>query len=1310
MPDVLKPIQPDATTALHEELTAKPETDLAAYYKSLGPAQDPPKTIQFPEAAQLSATPAAPTAAAPKGTDGALDGGTSIGKDVTNMAEGAAKTLGHYAQNIWNAGIDTLNHVSKFAQGHGVTTGDLIDPSNKVDWQQFNPKPGDPVAMRLGQGLMQYALPVAATMGTGLPEVAAAALAGGIDYATLDPHQERLSNLVQEKFPEMKNVAVIGQLTNYLANHEGESDAEGRFKNMIEGLGVGFGMIGAFHGAGMAFRGAQRVSNMTAQYLKAGTQAAEEAAPAAGATVTQLPESSASVLKESTPEQRQAYMDWKQQRGTTPLPGVEEDQIYVHEMQQRLDQGKITDPAERAEAQKNIADTIQKLNGDVGDFKGYPTEGDPAHPLSPENQAKVASVRDSVMENATPLINPDAPEGSVFSSKTTQTGSTGEVLPNINHDETLKALSKIAANISPLDLVYVQNNKEMITDGMMNILKDPDRVHDMLMKVLHNEASLSPEEHAAATILVSKAHQSFFENATRAAATGDKEALASFAESINSMVTIQGVLDKSGSQAGAALGVRSLLKDFTDAGKTISQAANDKDMANKIQILKHQGLYQPLVDGLNQFSGGEATLHEMAKKIQAVYDLDPEAAAGKLTKILQGKQGIMSKISDTLNFTMINGMLSSLRTAGKLFPLQAIMTGPVAAADKIMAGAVGEVMSAIRPDKWGDGNQTMKQSLEFVHGQMQAWLEHFHSVGRALGMSSKEAENVATYKVDFANRPNPISASNYGIEDKLYGNIVDVAGQAFGVPGKIASAHDSWMGQIPYRGSLQEQALRAAETRGLKPDAIPAFVEKFLADPPVPAHETAKRAAQDYNQMGEFPNNDMGRFGQSFQKALNKLVPFGVGSSMEPFTKVGFNLAQFTYEHSPFRALLAPLSADIRAGLGQPGTPEFAMSMGKIANGTMMLAGATYLAHQGFITGHPPENYGVEKALKESNTGWQPDSVRVGDKYISVRGMEPLVSFMRMGALLANAHNYLEKGEYGQLVTAAAGISAQALSPEQFVQNNAQLMDMIQGVMGGGDERKHAVSQFVDEQVGKLIPFSAFVRDVRNATNRTAADTGVTSGPPLSMGVEKLKAATANRLPFFNKGLPVDRNVFAEPILLPTSLPKSEEGSWLDRFTSMVNPFTVSAGKSSEVHDAMKALAGYYDEHMPLNPDLKKLSVSMPSRNFYMNGTNLPLTPQEYERYVMYGAGISPDTGETLGRETLREKMERLLVPLHAAIKEGSLSEEDYNRQIGHISQAIAESRQEAKKYMLQDPAFHERWTKAVNATQATPVSANVMN
>ncbi|MGO4832607.1 hypothetical protein AB4144_09980, partial [Rhizobiaceae sp. 2RAB30] len=76
-------------------------------------------------------------------------------------------------------------------------------------------------------------------------EIAKGAIAGAV---VIDPHEERLSNLI-ESFPDLQN-----PVTDYLAADLMDSTAEGRFKNALEGIGLDLAVIGLLGTAVRAVR------------------------------------------------------------------------------------------------------------------------------------------------------------------------------------------------------------------------------------------------------------------------------------------------------------------------------------------------------------------------------------------------------------------------------------------------------------------------------------------------------------------------------------------------------------------------------------------------------------------------------------------------------------------------------------------------------------------------------------------------------------------------------------------------------------------------------------------------------------------------------------------------------------------------------------------------------------------------------------------------------------------------------------------------------------------------------------------------
>lgn len=223
-------------------------------------------------AAQMPADPA---------DHGFLSGAVTVGKDVgrglleapRNIAGGARDALQEMSETL-----QSLTSWAKDAPGPGIVWDDengirLLSPSEWREWKKANPdavgtlpelpsvRDADSVTGGLVRGVSQFLTgfvtagatrPIKAVQPTsGAGKVGKAMLQGGIaDAAAFDPHEERLSNLIQD-FPALQS-----PVTEFLAASPGDSEAEGRFKNAMEGFGLGALAEGMFR-ATKAIRAAQ---------------------------------------------------------------------------------------------------------------------------------------------------------------------------------------------------------------------------------------------------------------------------------------------------------------------------------------------------------------------------------------------------------------------------------------------------------------------------------------------------------------------------------------------------------------------------------------------------------------------------------------------------------------------------------------------------------------------------------------------------------------------------------------------------------------------------------------------------------------------------------------------------------------------------------------------------------------------------------------------------------------------------------------------------------------------------------------------
>jgi hypothetical protein len=144
------------------------------------------------------------------------------------------------------------------------------------------------------------------TRAAGLVRGTAGAVAGaGADFLVFDPHDPRVSNLINDLAPSLRT-----PVTEYLAASPDDSEAEGRFKNVIEGLGLGLAAEGLIRGV-MAIKAGRRVPRAELQQALAPIQSEAGAvqAPPPPRPVTVAPPKPTVQVTRVTPEEARTFLE-----------------------------------------------------------------------------------------------------------------------------------------------------------------------------------------------------------------------------------------------------------------------------------------------------------------------------------------------------------------------------------------------------------------------------------------------------------------------------------------------------------------------------------------------------------------------------------------------------------------------------------------------------------------------------------------------------------------------------------------------------------------------------------------------------------------------------------------------------------------------------------------------------------------------------------------------------------------------------------------------------------------------------------------
>ena len=556
--------------------------------------------------------------------------------------------------------------------------------------------------------------------------------------------------------------------------------------------------------------------------------------------------------------------------------------------------------------------------------------------------------------------------------------------------------------------------------------------------------------------------------------------------------------------------------------------------------------------------GGDAALSDLAK---SYLTLESRAAQNALVE-----KSMMSGIKDVWFTTYINGLLSSPVSHAKNIVSNATF-GLYQIPERLMAAFYGNVLPpgvrsfrALVPgsdaDKIGyDEALTMIQSLR------NGLVEGFDLATTAF-KKNQPSDLMSKIEAQRGTDVPSISSAAFGIEqDKWLGKAIDFYGTAVTLPGRMLMSEDEFFKGVLYRMELNTQITRrsksvyreALDTGMSEADALAkaeAEAVSLFQNPPRDLDEAAVLFAQKGTFTADLPPA-LKSLQQTFNHPALKIVV--------PFFKTPANIGLQVIERTPF----APLSSQWREEIAKGGVYRD-MALAKVTLGSAMLATFGALAGEGMITGRGPARKADRDALLRD--GWQPYSLKIGDKYYSYSGMEPI------SALLAVAADY---AEYAKHETDASKIEEvflggtyglyEYLKEQPYLQGVAEVAKLLGTTQQGEVDGKKIVDGLVKQFGGFVIggspagAYSSLLAGIERLSDPANRDTR--ASPELPMGVRGFVEAFnkyKSRLPYFSADLPEALNLWGDPT-------KSGTGAAYE----LVLPTRVTPQQFSEVDDLL---------------------------------------------------------------------------------------------------------------------------------------------
>lgn len=1044
----------------------------------------------------------------------------------------------------------------------------------------------------LGRGLAtaQGAAAAARTARLGLAgrSLARGAVAGaGADFIAFSGTEERLSNLLVQ-VPGLAN-----PVTEYLAAGPDEGEAEGRLKNVLEGLGLGVltdGLVQAFRST-RAYRRALADGATTDEAV----QAALDAAP-----------------KEAQLEAIREEVAKLEESGELP-PGL----------------ASAVDPAdpdgvvEEVAAARLSKDEIEALRARQAEAKEFQNKRRPKGPEPTERPGRFSPLNEAIRELRTPEevsarieerlgLSPE--EGQlaldayerIVSERSVSSKQYRELIGNPRETPTaIKKLLGLAevgrlnlqtlgiegdgvAAIRALEEIIAPllrgQRKETLEEATLRALPVSAELAslslpNLALKLLRDRKDVIRAQSTgiATKILLQAETPRVLELFRKGLETGD---LSGGLEAFARVGRISEGAREIYEEFGRGLRFARIPTDLLDLGSDIARAAEEGRLGTKV--------------------GRE----ELLKRVRQLEHLQKYPDDVQQTVLARWAQmDFLERGIAVINEVVISNLLSSVKTltTNGIFPLLQSLYIPL---ENILGGGITSVVGKAtgNAQKAAAGQTVIRRELNALAGMFKSISDSAHFARRAfqenreiISADGRELPQTSLLRSAFLLPGRP--------KENRYAKIVDGIGKFISFPTPVMKGTDEFIRQMSARGyiygeqmakfldeglphaeavaraeealdkaflegqliterTIGKEAIRRAEAKGAKNSAVNVSEANQYREA-VSREVDALRRERDFSTLEPVTQSALKRAGES--TSTLPLEPGTVFHSVEemtrrhpvfrivmPFVRTPANLAKFTgqrfdvigsYVEKSLRTNFGRQSVEIEKlrfrnarALASGDPQEIAELTGRLTSGAAFLTVGFTAAYSGVVTGGGPEDPELRKALLA--TGWQPYSIRTENGYVQYLRADPFASMIGMSADLVEALRMADPTE-DPAVTAVA--SAMLMTVSRNLLNKTYLSG-VRSFVDAVTRGDRFAGNFVEGLATLPIP-----RSIQSLTTVT--------DDPVMRDAHGILQTIRSRTPFFSSSIPPQRDLFGKPILRSlAAVPGSEQGDLASRWGDLFLP------------------------------------------------------------------------------------------------------------------------------------------------------------
>ncbi|MEM1051138.1 MAG: thermonuclease family protein [Pseudomonadota bacterium] len=554
-----------------------------------------------------------------------------------------------------------------------------------------------------------------------------------------------------------------------------------------------------------------------------------------------------------------------------------------------------------------------------------------------------------------------------------------------------------------------------------------------------------------------------------------------------------------------------------EAGRTLAQfkmSANSRAVTDQV------------LNGFVRSGGGPGDLKDAAEALIDAAELGP----GKFSAVVRDAN--KPKFRDKVSELYINSLLSNPPTH-----VVNMVSNSLTAIAQIPEYAFASGIGAARRASIGKGVENRILASEVgarTFGLVQGIKEGAQLFAQALRTGDAD---------DFVSK----------VEGDQYKAISGLKGEIIRVPTRLLTAEDQLFKGMARRMELNGLAARMAAREGLRGDALKARTAELVANPT----DAMLERSMEYGRYLTF-QQQLGPAGQGISQFTNNSLP---GKVIAPFVRTPINLLKFAAERSPAAPLLKEWREDFMAG-GE----RRDLAAAKMLIGTGFATVFYQAAQQGVITGAAPTD--PKKASLKRADGWQPYSIKVGDRYISYARMDPFSTTIGVAADMATLPEGMSDRQRddmsAMLVTSIMGNLA----------NKSFLSGVSAAAQAVADPQRYADGWL--ERTGGAFAVPAGVAGVARQVD------------PVMRERDGVGEAIQSRIPSMSQNLLPRRDAFGEPIELDSLGP------------DFISPFWQSQSNDDPVIAEMLRI----DQ-----------GISKVGKQYTQDGEKLDYTPAQLDRY-----------------------------------------------------------------------------------------------